>query len=107
MSGLQADLTADAALLVAAAALLVGTAALLRTRRLAPALALTLDLLTAAGLLRLAATQTWAAIGGAALVVLLRRLLAVGLHRGSAVAWRWPHTRAGEDVGRGARTGGG
>jgi hypothetical protein len=88
------EVTSAAALVVAGGAVVVGLLALLGTGRLSAALPLTLELLTAAGLLRLAADQTWAAILGAALIVLLRQLLAAALRRGAGVAWRWPAPRA-------------
>ena len=41
-----------------------------------------LDLLLAAGLLRLAAEPTWTSLGTAAAIVLLRRLIGAGLRAG-------------------------
>ncbi len=50
--------------------------------RTAVALGVLLDLLLAAGLLRLAAEPTWASLATAAAVVLLRRLIGAGLRAG-------------------------
>ena len=70
------------ALAVSALALGAGTVALVATRRPALALGVFLDLLLAAGLLRLAAEQTWTSLGTAAAIVLLRRLIGAGLRAG-------------------------
>ena len=67
---------------VGALALVAGAVALVATRRPALALGVLLDLLLAAGLLRLAAEQTWGSIATAAAVVLLRRLIGAGLRAG-------------------------
>ncbi|MFG3417429.1 hypothetical protein ACIBTZ_29220 [Micromonospora sp. NPDC049460] len=58
-----------------ALATLAGLAALVGTRSWRCALRVLLDLLTAAGLLRLAVDQGWAELAAAAAIVLLRRLL--------------------------------
>jgi hypothetical protein len=71
------------ALGVSALALVAGAVALAATRRPALALGVFLDLLLAAGLLRLAAEPTWTALATAAAVVGLRRLIGVGLRAGS------------------------
>ena len=73
------------ALGVSALALVAGTVALAATRRPATALGVLLDLLLAAGLLRLAAEPTWGSIATAAAVVLLRRLIGMGLRAGDRV----------------------
>ncbi len=67
---------------VTALALVAGAVALAATRRPALALGVLLDLLLAAGLLRLAAEPTWASLATAAAVVLLRRLIGAGLRAG-------------------------
>jgi hypothetical protein len=67
---------------VGALALVAGVVALVATRRPALALGVFLDLLLAAGLLRLAAEPTWTSVGTAAAVVLLRRLIGAGLRAG-------------------------
>ncbi len=64
------------------AALVAGVIALMATRRPAVALAVFLDLLLAAGLLRLTGEPDWRAIAGAAALVALRRLLSWGLREG-------------------------
>ncbi|MDH2415266.1 hypothetical protein [Nocardioides sp. CER19] len=71
-------LEAAATLLVAAA---LGTAALvlITTGSIRTALPVLLDLLAAAGVIRLASANTWAAVGSAALVVVIRKLTAAGL----------------------------
>jgi hypothetical protein len=68
-----------AALLVVAAAIVAGGVVLLRTRSLRQALPVLLDLLTAAGLLRLAATPTWTSLAVTATVIALRRLVSAGV----------------------------
>ncbi|WP_432548122.1 hypothetical protein [Kineococcus sp. SYSU DK004] len=72
-----------AALTVSAAALVSAVVVLLSTRRPSAALPVLLDLLTAAGLLRLAADPSWQRIAGAAAIVALRHLLVHGLHVGA------------------------
>jgi hypothetical protein len=68
-----------AALLVSTAALVAAATALAVTRRLRAALPVLLDLLTAAGLLRLAADPDWDSIVLAAAVVGLRHLIVLGV----------------------------
>ena len=70
------------ALLVTAAALLAGLVALVTTRRPGAALPVFLDLLVAAGLLRLVGEPTWQALTTAATIILLRRLIGFGLRTG-------------------------
>jgi hypothetical protein len=69
-------------LTVGALALVAGAVALVATRRPALALGVLLDLLLAAGLLRLAAEPTWTSLATAAAVVGLRRLAGGGLRAG-------------------------
>ena len=64
---------------VAAAGLVAGLAAMGATRRLLPSLGVFLDLLLAAGLLRLATAGTWQGIAGAAAIIAIRRLAVLGL----------------------------
>ena len=71
---MTATVTRDAALIVTAAGLIVAVVALARTRRARLALALLLDFLTAASLLRLAAPPSWPALGAAALIIAIRQL---------------------------------
>jgi hypothetical protein len=73
-----------AALLAVAAAILAGALVLVCTRSLRQALPVLLDLLTAAGLLHLAETRTWAALAVTAIVIALRRLVTSGLRTASA-----------------------
>jgi hypothetical protein len=73
-----------AALATIAAAILAGALVLLRTRSLRQALPVLLDLLTAAGLLRLAAAPTWSALAVTAIVIVLRRLVTAGIRTASA-----------------------
>ncbi|MEX5719868.1 hypothetical protein [Geodermatophilus maliterrae] len=70
------------ALVVSALALVAGAVTLAATRRPALALGVLLDLLLAAGLLRLAAEPTWTSLATTAAVVLLRRLIGAGLRAG-------------------------
>lgn len=60
---------------VALAAIVVGIAALAVFRQPLPAMRVTLDLLVAAGLLRLSLDVSWTAIAGTALLIAVRRLL--------------------------------
>ena len=64
---------------VIAAALLVAALVLLVTRKVAAALPVLLDLLLAAGLLRLSATASWQAIASAAGIVVVRKLATLGI----------------------------
>lgn len=74
---------------VAAAALVAGALALVRTGRPALGLSVFLDLLLAAGLLRLVGDPGWRTISTAASIVVLRRLIGVGLRAG-ARSWVTP-----------------
>jgi hypothetical protein len=78
------------ALLVTAAALVAGLVALVATRRPAAALPVFLDLLVAAGLLRLVGQPSWQALATAAAILVLRRLLGFGLRTGGRT---WAATR--------------
>lgn len=71
---ITATVADDAAFLVTAAGLLVAAVALARTRRVPLALALLLDFLTAAVLLRLVGPLTWPVLGAAALIIVVRQL---------------------------------
>jgi hypothetical protein len=77
---------ATLALLVTAAALVAGLVALVATRRPAAALPVFLDLLVAAGLLRLVGQPSWQALATAAVILVLRRLIGLGLRTGGR-AW--------------------
>ena len=66
-------------LLVALASVAVSGLVLIRTRRLAVALPVLLDLLLAAGLLRLSAVASWHAIAAAAGIVAIRTVVSSGL----------------------------
>lgn len=72
--------------LVVAAALATSALTLLFTRSPRTALPVLLDLLLAAGLLRLSVTASWQAIGSAALVVAIRKVVTLGLSTGRAAA---------------------
>lgn len=78
-----ASISTAAALLIAAAGLALGGLALATTRRLRPALGVLLDLLLAAGLLRLAFLDTWKAIASAAALVVVRKLVVLALTSGA------------------------
>jgi len=65
--------------LLVAAALALFALTLLSTRRITTALPVLLDLLLAAGLLRLSATGTWQAIASAAAIVVIRKLATTGI----------------------------
>ncbi|MFP8960420.1 hypothetical protein ACLIYP_07585 [Streptomyces nanhaiensis] len=68
-----------AALATTAFGLMAAAVVLASGRRLVPALAVLLDFLTAAGLLRLAGDPDWSTIAAAAAVIALRRLVTAGL----------------------------
>ena len=70
-------LVASAALLCSVLALVCGAAVLARTRSLAQALPVLLELLMAAGLLRLSHDPSWRALATAAVLVALRKLVVV------------------------------
>jgi Protein of unknown function (DUF1622) len=74
------------ALAVSAAGLLAAGVVLAAGRRPLPAVAVLLDFLLAAGLLRLTGSPGWPEIATAAAVVALRRLLGAGLRASSDVA---------------------
>jgi hypothetical protein len=78
------------ALLLTAAALVSGLVALVATRRPAAALPVFLDLLVAAGLLRLVGEPDWPALATAAAILVLRRLIGLGLRAGGRT---WTSTR--------------
>ncbi|WP_116452280.1 hypothetical protein [Blastococcus litoris] len=83
------EVTAVLASVIAAAALVAGVVALVATRRPALALGVFLDLLLAAGLLRLIGDPGWSAILTTAAIVALRRLIGAGLRAGGR-AWSLP-----------------
>jgi hypothetical protein len=80
---------------IAMAALLSGIVALAATRRPALALGILLDMLVAAGLLRLVGDPSWRALATAAIVIAIRHLVGYGLRIG-ARSW----TAAPEGEGR-------
>lgn len=67
-------------------AVVLGALTLASTRHLRTALAVTLELLLAAGLLRLATAEAWSAIGAAAGLVAVRMVAATGLRSAAAVS---------------------
>ena len=77
-------LVSSLAALVLMAAFVVSGLVLMATRTVVPALAVFLDLMMAAGLLRLGTADTWGAIGTAAAVVMVRKVAVAGLHHASA-----------------------
>lgn len=79
MTGSVAGIAGILAVLIGATALVAGALALVVTRRPATALSVLLDLLLAAGLLRLVGEPTWQSTATAAAIVALRRLIGVGL----------------------------
>jgi hypothetical protein len=73
----------------AAAGILLGIAALVVFRQPLLALRVTLELLTAAGLLRLSADSSWAAIAVTAVLIVVRRTITRSLMADlSAPPWR-------------------
>ncbi|MGY1839453.1 MULTISPECIES: hypothetical protein [unclassified Modestobacter] len=90
--------------LLSAFALVAGALTLASTRRPALALGVLLDLLLAAGLLRLAGEPDWQGIATTAVIVLLRHLAGAGLRLG-ARSWtrgeaRPPRTSAPDRLAR-------
>lgn len=74
-----------AALLVSGAAVVAGLVALVVTREIGAALAVLLDMLLAAGLLRLSHAPTPGALATAASIILVRKLVGIGLAAGRGV----------------------
>ncbi|CAM3314857.1 MULTISPECIES: DUF1622 domain-containing protein [Williamsia] len=72
---------AQVALIIAAAGVVLAAAVLVRTRQLTVALPILLDLLLAAGVLRLSAAAPWQAIMVTAVVVVLRKAASWSLRR--------------------------
>jgi len=83
-------------------ALIGGGLALLASRRLAVALAVLLDLLTAAGLLHLAASPTFRSAAFAGIVLAVRHVVGWGLRGGCRADGRDGEVGPGVSVGRGA-----
>lgn len=77
-----AELVGALVVVLTAAALVAAGAVLLTTHRPVVALAVLLDLLLAAGLLRLAVPPTWTSLASAAAIVGLRKLISAGLRAG-------------------------
>ncbi len=75
-----AELTQAAAVLVATGGVLAGVVVVASTGNVRLALAVLLELLTAAGLLRLAEAVTLMPVLGAAGIILIRRIATAGLH---------------------------
>lgn len=72
-------LVEGASLVVSAAGVVVGVLSFVTFRRFSVALAAALELLTAAGLLRLSADGTWRAVATAGAIVVTRRLVGAAL----------------------------
>jgi uncharacterized membrane protein len=70
-----------AALFVVTGGLLAAALALAVTRKVRLAIAILLDFLTAAGLLRLAGTPDWSRLATAALIIVIRQLASWGLRQ--------------------------
>lgn len=77
------EVTLLAAVGTGLAALLAGALALVVTRHPTAALGVLLDLLLAAGLLRLAGDPSWGAVATTAAIVILRRLIGAGVRIGA------------------------
>ena len=75
----------------AIAGIVLGIAALATFGKPLPALRVTLELLTAAGLLRLSVDSTWAAIAATAALIVLRKTITRSLIADLTTArgWRW------------------
>lgn len=83
-----------ASLIVTALGVVVGGVVLVRTERLGPALAALLEMLTGAGLLRLAAAPTLTRALTAGAVLLVRRLATAGLRGALPLSGLPPRLRA-------------
>ena len=91
MTDAMTTVATTAALLITAAARVAAGMSFARTRSLRQALPVLLDLLTAAGLLRLAAAPSWSALTVTTLIIGLRRLVTAGVRTAeSAVGVRPP-----------------
>lgn len=77
------DLVAAAAWIVSGLGVILATAVVAVTRRLTIALPVLLDMLMAAGVLRLGADAAWSSIATAATVVVLRKVVVAGIHQAS------------------------
>ncbi|WP_406069804.1 hypothetical protein [Micromonospora sp. NBC_01638] len=83
---------------VTALALVAGVVTALSTRALRTAVRLLLDLLTAAGLLRLAADPGWSGLAGAVAIIAMRQLLGAALRTRPPWSGRQsPASCAGDD----------
>lgn len=92
MTGSLDAIAGALAVAISAAALAAGALTLAVTRRPAAALSVLLDLLLAAGLLRLVGEPTWRSVGTAAAIVVLRRVISTGLRIGGR---SWSSAAAG------------
>jgi len=78
---------------IAAAGIVLGVVGLAVFRQPLLALRVVLELLTAAGLLRLSVDSTWAALAGVALVIAVRKVVTRSLVADlAAPSWRTPRT---------------
>jgi hypothetical protein len=80
----MADLVVAAARLIAGSGVLLATAVYLATGRLTVALPVLLDMLMAAGVLRLGAEAPWSSVATAAAIIVLRKVVLTGIHQASA-----------------------
>ncbi|MEV4756120.1 hypothetical protein AB0J86_13550 [Micromonospora sp. NPDC049559] len=87
------------ATLLTAAGLAAAGIVLVATGSWRAAIRILLDLLTAAGLIRLAGARDWPALAGAAAIVVLRQLLSATLLGPGAPRFRVPGRRHGGRVG--------
>ncbi|HET7684058.1 MAG TPA: hypothetical protein VFK34_10380 [Marmoricola sp.] len=79
MTSTASTVAAPLAQAVGMAAVVLGVAVFLATRHVRSALGVLLDLLLAAGLLRLGTDQSWSAIASAAALVVVRKLAMSGV----------------------------
>jgi hypothetical protein len=94
VSATWAGIIDTASLIVTALGIVVGGVVLVRTERLLPALAALLEMLTGAGLLRLAAAPTLTRALTAGSVLLVRRLATAGLRGALPLGGLPPRLRA-------------
>jgi hypothetical protein len=82
----MAELVADASWVVAGTGLLLAVAVCASTGRLMVAIPVLLDMLLAAGLLRLGADAPWSSIATAATIVVLRKVVVAGIRESTVAA---------------------
>jgi hypothetical protein len=83
----------EAALLVTAAGIVAAVLALVKTRQISLSLAVLLDFLTAAGLLRLVGPTSWQQLATVTLTITVRQLAGRGLRANQGARLRFTRVR--------------